>query len=67
MHIKIQMNGGLQAVIPAKLLEFKYVPWGQLFIKNLTMWQVLVILPHLCGVGVLCDEDQVANMCASDD
>jgi len=29
--------------------------------------QVLVILPHLCGVGVLCDEVWVIKMGARDE
>jgi hypothetical protein len=43
------------------------LPRGTIFDKNQTVQQVLVTLPHLHGVGVLCDEDCMGKMSASNE
>jgi len=60
-------NGGLRAIVPAESLESSYVTRGTIFDKKQTVQQVLVTLPHLHDVGVLCDEDCMGKMGASDE
>ena len=49
-------NGGVQAVVPAELLESSYLNLRAAFDEKQTVRRVLVTLLHSGGVGVFCDE-----------
>ena len=52
---------------PGRIAGIEIFTQGTIFNKKQTLRQVLVTLPHLHGVGVLCDEDRVVNMHARDE